>query len=94
MEVQQYIFQSPFTSSVQVGRVDPSSVKSEEKPQEEATETKVQEQDNTLESLDLQTSSAAAINVATSTSNQGVSQSLEKFSALNALAQAQTAFKA
>ena len=45
MNVAQYTFQSPSTSSVQVGRLDPSSVK-EEKVQTTQTDTKETKQEN------------------------------------------------
>ena len=93
MEVTQYIFQSPYTSSVQVGRVDPATVKKEEITQDEGlSNLDTQLQDSSPEYL-AQTSSASAINVVSSSSNSSVSAALEKFSSLNTLAQAKSAFE-
>jgi len=51
MNVTQYTFQSPSTSQVQVGRLDPSSVK-EEKTQSESksSETKISQENPALKS--------------------------------------------
>ena len=42
MQVAQYTFQSPSTSSVQVGKLDPSSVKEEETPKQAPQQKAVQ----------------------------------------------------
>lgn len=45
MEIKEYLFESPYRSAVQVGRLDPSSTK----------EVKKEEQPNTKELVDLAT---------------------------------------
>jgi len=93
MEVQQYIFQSPSTNPVQVGRADPASVKSETKSQEQVPQSPERTVQQQSPEFLAQTSGASSINVATSLSNAGVSASLESFSSLNNLAQAKAAFE-
>ena len=38
MDVTRYTFQSPYSSQVQIGKLDPSSVKQEDKSKQETTE--------------------------------------------------------
>lgn len=93
MEVTSYIFQSPYSSAVQVGRPDPLAQKQERQNSE--SNTLLQTQNSKIENPSefvQQASSASSVNVAVSTTNTSVSNSLNTFSSLNAQVKSITAF--
>ncbi|PHR55765.1 MAG: hypothetical protein COA44_09930 [Arcobacter sp.] len=88
MEVTRYIFQSPYSSAIQVGRPDPT-VSSQNDSQEavdalsKAGNTSLKE----AESYKFQ-SRLSSVNVAVSSTDTGLSSSLDSFSSLNGQVQA------
>ncbi|MDF1881129.1 hypothetical protein JHD50_07400 [Sulfurimonas sp. MAG313] len=87
MQVQQYIFQSPSTSAVQVGRPDPST---SEKSQVSPALTDIDRNPN-LDSNSFKFT-LSSVNVASSSSNVDVSSSLKTFSDINAQVQGTAAY--
>jgi len=93
MEISTYVFQSPYPSSVQVGRPDPLASSSPENG--EVVDALSNSGNDTLKEAQIYqsgVSSGASINVAVSSTDRGVSSSLDTFSALNAQAQASEAY--
>ena len=85
MNVTSYIFQSPYPSPIQVGRPDPQA-KVDEGPSKVA-EAPVQASGKVQPSADAYvaqaTDSGSSVNVAASSTDSGVSSSLESFSSIN-----------
>lgn len=93
MEVSSYIFQSPYSSAVQVGRPDPQAQKQESQNSE--SNALLQTQDSKINNPSAfvqQINSTSSVNVVVSTTNTSVSNSLNSFSSLNAQAKSITAF--
>lgn len=91
MEIQSYVFQSPYPTAVQVGRPDPQTVQSDEN---EAVETlsntgNVPVQEAAPSEFQ---STLSNVNVAVSSTDSGVSDSLDTFSSLSTQAQASEAY--
>jgi len=93
MEVKTYVFQSPYPSAVQVGRPDPLAVDSSS-GDKEAVDALKSAGDNTQREASFYQSQSkvSSINVALSTSDSAVGDSLESFSSLNTTLKASTAY--
>ena len=94
MEVREYVFQSPYPSAVQVGRPDPQASSSSEN--KEAVDAISNAGNDTLKeakAYQSTVSSGASVNVAVSSTNSGVSSSLDTFSTLNTQVQASEAYE-
>ena len=92
MEISSYVFQSPYPTSVQVGRPDPQAVS--QSNENEAVDALSKAGSDTLkeaEAYQLQ-STGSSVNVAVSSADSGVSYSLETFSSLNTQVQASEAY--
>lgn len=85
MNVTSYIFQSPYPSPVQIGRPDPQA-KVEDEPSKVA-EAPIQTSSKTQPGADAYvaqaTKSGGSVNVASSSTDSGVSSSLQSFSSIN-----------
>ncbi len=93
MNVQTYVFQSPYPSAVQVGRPDPQSQTQEDtNVAVDAISTAGNQTLRDAKDYKAQQSTGASVNVAASSSDSGVSGSLEEFSTLNAQSQAVGAY--
>ena len=95
MTVSSYIFQSPYPQSVQFGRPDPvaeaqTKVQDTTEKTENVTNQGIKEAEQYLQNVT--SSPAASINVAGSSTDTGVSASLEGFTALNNQVQALEAY--
>jgi len=94
LEVTSYIFQSPYPSNVQYGRPDPLS-QTQERQQEntQALSSTPDTAQNSAQSYAAsQPSAAVSVNVAASSTDAGVSASMETFSTLNSQVQAAAAY--
>ena len=93
MDVKTYVFQSPYPSAVQVGRPDPLAVDSSSGDKEAVDALQSAGDDTQRQASFYQSqSTASSINVALSTSDSAVSESLEGFSSLNTAQQASIAY--
>jgi len=93
MEVKTYVFQSPYPSAVQVGRPDPLATESTAADTQAVDALKSAGDDTQREASFYQSqSTSSSINVAVSTSDSGVSESLEGFNSLNTTLQANAAY--
>lgn len=89
MEVQKYVFQSPYSSAVQVGRLDPASSDTQlavDALASAGNETQIEAESYKFEST------LSSVNVAISSTDSGVSSSLDTFSTLNTQVQASQAY--
>lgn len=94
MNVMSYVFQSPYPSPVQTGRPDPLS-KVEEEPKrsvEEPVPSSTKVQPNADAFIAQATSSWKSVNIAASSTDSAVSNSLTAFTRLNAQTQATNAY--
>jgi fatty acid/phospholipid biosynthesis enzyme len=91
MEVQSYLFQSPYHTSVQVGRPNPAAEEEESAVESQTLVAASDQKNSSLEQV-LKLSQADSVNVAVSLSNSGVSSALAQFSDLNAAVQEQSAY--
>jgi len=92
MEVSSYVFQSPYPSAIQVGRPDPQS--SNEDKSTEVIDTLSKANNSTLQeaqSYKFQ-STLSSVNVAVSSTDTGLSSSLESYNTLKGQAQASDAY--
>jgi len=93
MEVQKYVFQSPYHSSVQVGRPDMQAQAQQSQNSAVDAISKTDKQTTQVSNEYIANrSSGASVNVAVSSTNGSVSASLENFSALNTQIQASEAY--
>jgi len=91
MQVDSYIFKSPYHSPVQTGQVDPTSKK--EEPQESKTEVKNDVVSETPQNTaSYKAEQKQAQNVANSTSNISLQGALDFFSNVNSQVKAQQAY--
>ncbi len=91
MEIPSYVFQSPYPSAVQVGRPDPQAQIQEE--QNVAVDALSKGSNDTLKKAqEYQFQSVSSVNVAVSSTDRGVSGSLQTFSTLNAQVQGLEAY--
>lgn len=88
MEVSSYVFQSPYHSSVQVGRPDPLAPKSESSSADEGDYLGLQEHNKLALDAAMVAKQSSGINVALSMTNESVSNSVSGFQSLNAQIQA------
>jgi len=93
MEVSTYIFQSPYPSSVQVGRPDPLAEKEDNQNSDLSALSQTNSIQGEYSSMFIKQSSlASSINVAVRSIDSVLSDSLDTFSSLNAQAKAINAF--
>lgn len=94
MNVSSYIFQSPYPSPIQIGRPDPSATVEEEpkKAVAELSEKSAKPQPSADAYVAQATNSGASVNVAASSTDSGVSSSLNEFTTLNTQTQAADAY--
>jgi len=93
MQVSSYVFQSPYPSSFQVGRPDPSAQTEESKSVATDALSDIGNQSKRdAESYKAQVSAGASVNVAASSADSGVSESLGEFTTLNSKTQASEAY--
>jgi len=93
MEIPTYVFQSPYSSAVQVGRPDPQAVTQEKTS--EAVDVLSKTGNVAMaeaEAYLTQVSSGASVNVAQSLTDTGLNSSLEGFSSLNQQSKALEAY--
>ena len=93
MEVTKYVFQSPYPSSVQVGRPDPQAKTDDNAQQAVDSFSKVDKKtsESSVEFVG-QVSSGTSVNVAVSSTDPALSSSLETFSSLNTQVQGLEAY--
>ena len=92
MEIPSYVFQSPYPTAIQVGRPDPKVVsQSNENEAVDALSSAGNETLKEAEAYQLQ-STTSSVNVAVSSSDAGVSASLETFTSLNNQIQASESY--
>jgi len=93
MQVSSYIFQSPYPSAIQVGRPNPQAETSsnEEPATQEVAQTDKKISESSSEYV-AQSSAASSVNVAVSSTDSTVSDSLDTFSTLNTQLKAVEAF--
>jgi len=94
MNVTSYIFQSPYPSPIQVGRPDPQSQTAEEpsKVEDAPVQKNAKSQPGADAYVAQATSSGDSVNVAASSTDSGVSSSLNEFTSLNNKTQAVDAY--
>ena len=94
MNISSYIFQSPYPSPIQVGRPDPQAEQQEveSKPAETLSQTTKKTQPGAEAYVAQATNSGASVNVAASSTDNGLSSSLGEFTSLNNKSQAAEAY--
>ena len=97
MDVTSYVFQSPYPQPVQFGRPDPVA-QAQQKQQENSERLTTIGNDTQREVQQYQyaatSQTGSAVNVAASTTDAGVSASLEAFTNVNTQVQASAAYSA
>ena len=94
MNIPSYIFQSPYPSPIQVGRPDSQAEKQEveSKPVETLAQSSKKTNPGAQAYVAQATGSGASVNVAASSTDNGVSSSLGEFTSLNNKSQATEAY--
>ncbi len=94
MNISSYTFQSPYPTQIQVGRPDPSA--QQQAQQSEAVDTFSEVTDRPTQqgsaAFLAQNQSGASVNVASASTDNGVSSALDSFSATNNQIQAAEAY--
>ena len=94
MDVKTYIFQSPYPSAVQLGRPDPlADTSSQDKEAVDALKSTGDVQQREASFYKSQSSAAASVNVALSSTDSALSESLDGFASLNSAVQASAAYE-